>query len=153
MAQLKPQQGVDLIIPVPNDERWRNRDYVIDLVAIRGEFLRYASDELKADRELVMVAITNDQSVKGVAFRCCSRNLKGDRDIVLAAVSKRGELLKFAFNELKDDREVVLKAIANDHSKDGLPSNAVLRCMKTMIKLCLQPYQSTDNFLNMLQMN
>jgi hypothetical protein len=85
-----------------------------------GQNLEYASDELKNDREIVLKAVANYHSTDGLAFQNCSIGSRGDREIVLAAVSKHGHNIKYASDELKNDREIVMLAIANDHSTKGL---------------------------------
>jgi len=42
------------------------------------------------------------------------KNNSDNRDYVLNAVSKKGSLLDYASNELKNDKEVVLAAIKNN---------------------------------------
>ena len=47
----------------------------------------------------------------GPALRYASGELRNDREVVLAAVEQRGLALSFASEELKNDREVVLAAV------------------------------------------
>jgi|GEM_PF-3992903 len=69
--------------------------------------LRYASEELKADREFMLKAVGNH----GRALEFASEDLRKDREVVLAAVAKNGGALQFASEDLRGDREVVLKAV------------------------------------------
>jgi len=68
--------------------------------------LRFASEELKGDREIVLGAVQN----YGGALRFASRELKADREIVLTAVQNDGCAIMFASKELKGDPFV--KALA-----------------------------------------
>ncbi|MEI6269701.1 MAG: DUF4116 domain-containing protein, partial [Methylococcaceae bacterium] len=72
--------------------------------------LRYADEILKADREIVLAAV----SKYGPALEYADKILKADREIVLAAVSKDGRALEYADEILKADREVVLVAVSNN---------------------------------------
>ena len=53
----------------------------------------------------------------GDALKYASDELKGDRDVVLAAVTQNGHALKYASDELKGDKDVVLAAL--QHVKGG----------------------------------
>ena len=76
--------------------------------------LFYASDELKADREVVMAAVKQD--VYGNALMWASAALQADREVVMAAVKQNGDALipRFASAALKADREVVMAAVAQN---------------------------------------
>ena len=74
-----------------------------------GRALEHASDELKADREVVLAAVKQD----GNALKYAGGKLKSDREVVLAAVKQNGNALEYADDLLKAEREVVLAAIMN----------------------------------------
>ena len=79
------------------------------------------SKNLKADREIVLVAVTNCK----YALKYASKNLKADREIVLAAVTKHGSALYYASENLKADCEIVLIAVS-DYSFALIYANASL---------------------------
>ena len=83
------------------------------LVAVKadGMVLKYASEELKADREVVLAAA---QQVDGEGLGYASKELQADREVVLQAVRQNGWALKHASEELRADREVVLAAVQED---------------------------------------
>ena len=65
-------------------ERLRaDRDFMADAVGVCGNYLFYASDELKDDAELVMQAVASVNSWQAIKF--ASPRLKNDRDFVLRA--------------------------------------------------------------------
>ncbi len=78
--------------------------------------LEQASPKLKADREVVLVAVKQD----GNALEWASPELRNDREVVLEAMNQDvylkcdteefGIPLKWASPELKNDREIVLVA-------------------------------------------
>ena len=82
------------------------RDVVRAAVANTGNALVYAAEELKADRAVVLAAVTQD----GYALRYASQ-YKANRAVVLAAVQQNGSALEFASEELRGDRAVVLAAM------------------------------------------
>ena len=57
-----------------------------------GGILQYASEELRADREIVLAAVQDN----GWALEYASDELRTDREIVLAAIQKDGRILKYA---------------------------------------------------------
>ena len=69
--------------------------------------LEYASLKLKADKEVVLAAVTQN----GMALHYASMGLRADRDVMLAAVTQYGKALKYASKGLRADREVVLAAV------------------------------------------
>ena len=69
--------------------------------------LKYASSDVRDDREVVMSAVSQD----GWALEFASDELRADRDIVLAAVKHEGYPLKYASKELQGDREVLMAEI------------------------------------------
>ncbi len=114
-------------------------DFDIVLAAVRQNAfaLDFASDDLKANRMIVLEAIRsstdededrsplefasddlrNDVDLVLVAVQYCpyaiehaSPAVKGNKEVVLAAVSKAGSLLSFASAALQDDEEVVRAA-------------------------------------------
>ena len=69
--------------------------------------LKYASDALKNDKEVVLAAVKQNGRALGYA----SNALKEDKDVVLEAVKQNGRALGYAHYDLKNDRGVVLAAV------------------------------------------
>ena len=72
--------------------------------------LRYADDKLKADREVVLAAVSRWPG----ALRYAHDSLRADRSIVIAAVSKDGHCLMDAHATLRADFEVVKIAVSEN---------------------------------------
>ena len=100
------QDGFDL--EFASEELRADRQVVLAAVKQFGNALEYASKELRADREIVLAAVKRN----GWALRFASKELRADRQFVLAAVKAGGDALQFASVELRADREVVLAAVA-----------------------------------------
>ena len=73
-----------------------------------GLALEFASDELKNDKEIVLLAI----SQYGEALYYASDELRNDKEIVMAAIKQDGEVLEYASNELRKDKEFILQVVA-----------------------------------------
>uniref|UniRef100_A0A7S3Q5Z5 DUF4116 domain-containing protein n=1 Tax=Chaetoceros debilis TaxID=122233 RepID=A0A7S3Q5Z5_9STRA len=86
---------------------------IIRKLSIGEKILYDLPKKLKADKDVVMAAVTQD----GYALQCAAEELKGDREVVLAAVTHNGQngrALKYAAEELKGDREFMLAAVTQD---------------------------------------
>ena len=103
-------------------------------VSKNGGALKYATEELKGDREIVLAAVSKDAS----ALRFATEELRGDREIVLAAVSKDGRALNCATNGLKFDEEMMRHAL--EQSPDFLVGLKVSllsgRCCSWIFRVC-----------------
>lgn len=73
----------------------------------RGSALRAASEDLRSDRDLVLAAVRLD----ACALRYAATAICADRDVVLESVRQNGNMLRFASPELRADREVVQAAL------------------------------------------
>ena len=82
-------------------------EIVMAAVSQNGRALAYATEEWKGDRNVVMRAVSRD----GFALQHAAEWLKGDREIVMAAVSEDGLAFYFATKELKDDQEILQHAL------------------------------------------
>eukprot|EP00413_Alexandrium_margalefii_P049239 CAMPEP_0204609338 /NCGR_PEP_ID=MMETSP0661-20131031/60854_1 /ASSEMBLY_ACC=CAM_ASM_000606 /TAXON_ID=109239 /ORGANISM="Alexandrium margalefi, Strain AMGDE01CS-322" /LENGTH=281 /DNA_ID=CAMNT_0051620991 /DNA_START=85 /DNA_END=930 /DNA_ORIENTATION=+ len=91
-----------------SDDLLADRDVVLAAVSQCGYALEYASDDLRADRDVVLAAVTQN----GLALEHASDDLRADRDVVLAAVAQHGLALHYASGDLRGDRDVVLAAVA-----------------------------------------
>ena len=90
-------------------------------VVQNGLALKFASQAMKSDREVVCVAMVSNQrtdmrvSTKDVgdALAYAAEDLRGDNQIVLAAVSCYGIALEHASAALRAYNEIVLIAVVN----------------------------------------
>ena len=78
-----------------------DREVVIKAVSQNGRALQHATEELRGDGEVVMKAVSQD----GVALFYAAEELRGDREVVMKAVSQYGGALRYATEELRGDRE------------------------------------------------
>lgn len=132
-----------------NEEFKNDKQLVLKSVNANGCSLQYASDSLKNDLDVVMCAIKNDSS----AFRFASRAIKDDRLLILNILDDNTQptkldkeckyTVKNYFNvldsmsdNLKDDREIILKAVISSVYSLKYASNQ-LRNDKEVVYKCL----------------
>lgn len=80
---------------------WDNREEVLAVVKINPNTLENASDRLKADKGIVLIAVTKD----GRALRYASDKLKDDKEVVLVAVTQHKDALKYASERLGGEKQ------------------------------------------------
>ena len=90
--------------------------------------LRYASDTLKNDRDVVLAAVQHN----GMVLHYASANLRNDQDIVLAAVQQHGDALQYASDGLRNDQGVVLVAVQQHGRMALLYASANLKNARTI---------------------
>eukprot|EP00405_Crypthecodinium_cohnii_P054166 CAMPEP_0206625960 /NCGR_PEP_ID=MMETSP0325_2-20121206/65034_1 /ASSEMBLY_ACC=CAM_ASM_000347 /TAXON_ID=2866 /ORGANISM="Crypthecodinium cohnii, Strain Seligo" /LENGTH=382 /DNA_ID=CAMNT_0054150219 /DNA_START=77 /DNA_END=1226 /DNA_ORIENTATION=- len=79
----------------------------LEAVNRNGLFLQHASDDLRADREVVLAAVRN----RGDALLFANAELQADKELVLEAVRQHGEALPYASKDLRGDRDIVSEAM------------------------------------------
>eukprot|EP01048_Picozoa_sp_COSAG05_P005570 COSAG05_NODE_333_length_11249_cov_629.633094_12_plen_155_part_00 len=99
--------------------------------------MAYASHALRADREIVIAAVSHD----GLALQFASAGLRADRELVLLAVAQTVTALDYASEVLKADREFMLAVLPLKVLGWGLPDASVtlqadpkLRAMAAVLK-------------------
>ena len=80
-----------------------------------AELLGCTSQNMRNDMDIVLEALRawrpKSKTGRGSLLQYVSPELRDDRDIVLAAVAKSGAVLEYASPNLRSDREVVLAAV------------------------------------------
>eukprot|EP00927_Polykrikos_kofoidii_P014773 TRINITY_DN16512_c0_g1_i1.p1 TRINITY_DN16512_c0_g1~~TRINITY_DN16512_c0_g1_i1.p1 ORF type:complete len:255 (-),score=35.68 TRINITY_DN16512_c0_g1_i1:69-833(-) len=165
-APLPPGPVFHSTSPEAGDPRWANRKSVLEAfptlsptrasttritvaVSRNGMSLRFACPELRADREVVLEALRNDQ----MAFQHADEALRHDRDFVFEmALPVSGWALKHAAEELAADSEVVLKAVRlwgfpfefahEDLRNDRVWTMEAVRANPWAFKFCNEEFQA-----------
>ena len=76
--------------------------------------LQYASEDLRADAEVVAAAVSQN----GLALQFASGNLKNNKEIVKAAIQNNYFAVGFASAELRADEEIVSACNAAELAED-----------------------------------
>eukprot|EP00928_Gymnodinium_smaydae_P068112 TRINITY_DN5117_c0_g1_i2.p1 TRINITY_DN5117_c0_g1~~TRINITY_DN5117_c0_g1_i2.p1 ORF type:complete len:370 (-),score=35.45 TRINITY_DN5117_c0_g1_i2:324-1433(-) len=110
----KSYDGCDTLRYADESLRGEKEDIVLTAVAQCSISLQYASASLRADRDVVLVAISSQGKFDTCALEFAHPSLWADRLVVLAAVTRCGGALNFADEALRADRTVVAAAVEND---------------------------------------
>jgi len=92
-----------------SEEARADREIVLAAVSRTGGALKYASVELRSDREFVLEAVARCHS--GAALFQATPAFRDDEELVLAAVAQNPSALKFASERLRRDRAFLLRAM------------------------------------------
>jgi hypothetical protein len=84
-------------------------NFIIEILNLNGMYLESLSEELKNNKEIVMVAINNNAD----ALLYASCDLRNNKEVVLSAVSISGHVLEYASKKMQDDKEIVKTAASN----------------------------------------
>lgn len=124
-----------------------DKEFMLALLAYNGTYLKHASEELKADKEIVMAALKSGNSLP---YEHVSDALKTDRDFLLEMVSLDAYCLEFFSEELKQDEQIVLAAAKNS-------GNAALEFgaekFKKNINILTEVVKNSNNALSFLAEN
>ena len=85
-------------------------EFEVALAAVQqnGHDLEHLSNELKADRNLVLWAVErNPKALEHAGL------YKSDRVVVLAAIWQNANSLQYAYNEMKADLDIVLAVLSS----------------------------------------
>jgi len=94
------------------DKMFADRDFVFTLMDLNGEFFENASEELRNDRELLLKALETEGEC--VSLNYASEELRNDREIAEKAIAIQTYNYFNIGDELKTDRELVLKVLKLD---------------------------------------
>ena len=98
-----------------SEELRADKEFVLEAIKHSGDASQYASRELWADKEFVLEAFKYDA---GASFRNVSEELKAElktnEEFLLKAIKVNGLALEYASKKLRADRDVVLEAVKNN---------------------------------------
>lgn len=96
---------------VSSNTDWNDKATVLKLVAKNGLNLENANPSLKSDREVVLVAVTQDC----YALNYADKKFKSDKSFISEALDHcNGWILSYVDDKIKADKKIVLKAIERD---------------------------------------
>jgi len=112
-----------------------DRVQFIDTIKSDGSLLEYGRDEFRDDKEIVLGAMKEEGD--GYVLMFASDTLKADREMAIAAAENGGGVLEYLSKELKADREVVFKSI-KAHGSDLQYANPSLCDDKELILIAVE---------------
>lgn len=93
------------------EENSDNKEFMLNAIRNGSPWvIRYASDKLLADKELMLEAVKQD----GQELYYANQALRDDKDVVLAAVTKKWLIIKFASFRLRGDKDVAMAALSQN---------------------------------------
>ena len=102
----------NIVLKFASDDLKKDREVVLEAIKHGGAQIQYASEDLRADKTLGLLAVQK----YGRALQYLSEDLRKDRQIVLEAIKNNGCALEYAHEDLKKDKELILEAIKNRKS-------------------------------------
>jgi len=87
--------------------RTKSTSVLLEAIQKDSNLLKFASNELRVDDSFAKAAVGSNP----LALEFASETVKADRDIVLAAVKKNGAVLQFASEQLRTDENCELAAV------------------------------------------
>lgn len=118
---------LELMIDALPDELMDNKEFVTEIVAKNGSFLKFASERLRTDKDIVFEAIARYP----YAMEFASDKLKGDREFAEKVMDKNARALCYLSDELRSDKAFVERYISIDKK--------ILRCLSDKL-LADKPY-------------
>ena len=94
-----------------NEAERNDYDIVIKAIKVSKKVFQYVPDKYKSDKEIVKKEIL---SMHPLQLKHVSDDLKADREIVMEAVKQNGVALRYAAAALKADLDVVFEAVNQD---------------------------------------
>ena len=95
----------------------KNKDIVLSAVEKNGNNLKYASDELKKDREVFLAAIVPvlpfETLTANEAMKYADKSFLSDFEIARVAVASSGNSLQYFADEIRQDKDIVSIAVNN----------------------------------------
>lgn len=94
---------------------YTDRNEALQALKEGNHVLEWSSDELRGDKELVMLEMQWDGVYSfETVLAFASEDLCADKEVVLAALKWDGYAIRYASDTLKNDREVAMAAVQND---------------------------------------
>lgn len=98
-----------------------DKDLVSELVQKDGMILRAASMDIRADKNIVLMALkTGTNNEPSHLLEYVSAELRGDKEVALEAVGNDEKDFLNVSEGLKDDKDVVIKVVSHDESGNVL---------------------------------
>ena len=108
------EEGADAMMEDASDELKDDKDFLLIAVALDELVLQHASERLKDDKAVVIAAMSNDRVCTLTVLEFASERLKNDKDVIIAALASPGNLnftLQDVPEALKNDKDVVIAAL------------------------------------------
>lgn len=106
---IKGTQHVYRYLP---DELKADREVAFESLKLNPLNLRYCPKEFKDDKELVILAVKRD----GEALKCASKRLRDDKEVLINALKNSGGSIEYASDRLRGDYDTASTALSTQFS-------------------------------------
>jgi len=110
---------------------FKSKDYALIAIETNASAIKYANAGAKNTYAVVIKAVKKD----GLTLEYASDNLRAHREIVLEAVKQNGLALQYASEQLRKDREVIEEAVKNNPNASRyafrIPNRPILNYIPT----------------------
>lgn len=90
------------------EENFNNREFMLKAIEDNATWvLAYASEEILADKEIILKAV----KVDGQTFYYASQELRDDKEVALEAISNKWLIIKYASKRLRGDKDIAITAL------------------------------------------
>ena len=113
-----------------------DEDVVITAIKDRAESILYASERIKKNKKILLMAIKKNPKLFKL-LTVSQEKLRNDKDFVLSVIKIDAMLLEFASEKLRDDKHIIFSAIKRDSSSIRYASSR-LRKDSTVISLYIK---------------
>lgn len=137
---LRQLQNDEVELEYLSDEWKADREVVLVAVKKYGEVLEFVSEALKDDKEIVLESVKQN----GLALEYVSERLKDDFDVVFSAVTAEPLSLEDASTRLKRDEKIILEALEGDYRSIDYISEELKNDSRFMILLASYDYRAVQ---------
>ena len=130
---LEAVQGNPLVLEHAHADLRADREVVRIAVRTDGRALEFASRDLQEDFEIALLATVN----YGMALQFVKGSLRDRREIVIEALRENGLAIMFVSEALRAERDIVEEAVAS-HGNALAWASASLRCDKRVVMLAVK---------------
>ena len=110
--KLPPERVYEYLAKIISKRLWSDKDFVLSVVRLQVDLLRYASSPLKQDVDFILdLAAQVDHRLPRILHFAGIEHIWKDRRLALRALKVDGELIPDALAIWKDDRDMVLAAV------------------------------------------
>jgi len=114
LNELNEYDNYNNILKLTNYVNRNDKEIVLPLVSMNGEHIKYVSNNLALDKEVVFAAIKNNP----LAYHFIDESFFNDKEFILLCLNSNGydeenyeKFLKILSNEFKDDKDIVIACI------------------------------------------
>ena len=124
-----------------------DKNTILGMVKEEPLYLKYASEALQADKDVVLAAVTQPTVNSRLAWQYVSPTLKANENFMMQSVKTDGLALHYASDDIKNNFDIVLEAV-KENSLAIQCASPELRNNKELCLLAVNDYVNNYNFVS-----